>query len=283
MRAYYRLTKPGIIYGNLLTCLAGFLVASQNEIDWGLLLATLLGTASVIACGCVINNYLDRGIDSKMNRTKRRAFVTQSITAGSAIVFGISLGLIGFGLLALYVNWLTILAGATGLFFYLVLYSFFKRRSPYGTLVGSVSGSTPPVAGYVAVTASLDKTACLLFLCLVSWQMAHFYAIAIYRLRDYRAAGIPVWPIIKGVSATKRQIIFYIVSFIALCVALAALSPVGWLFLVATVTAGVWWLRLALKTWSSQADEVWAKQLFMASLLVILIFSVSLSLDALWG
>src|SRR5690348_3930528 len=110
-RDYYRLTKPGIIYGNLLTAIGGFVLGSKGHIHIGLAVAALLGISFIIASACVVNNYIDRGIDSKMERTKKRASVTGTISFRSAMVYAAILGIIGFGMLFLWTNLLTFVLG----------------------------------------------------------------------------------------------------------------------------------------------------------------------------
>jgi protoheme IX farnesyltransferase len=127
LRTYYRLTKPGIIYGNVMTTLAGFLFAgtwSRGSFDIVLLLATVCGTSLVIASACVANNYIDQDIDRTMERTKKRALVMGDISGRSAIIFSIVLGITGFGLLLGLVNVLTAAAGAVAFIFYVVLYGW---------------------------------------------------------------------------------------------------------------------------------------------------------------
>ncbi len=212
-KAYYQLTKPGIIYGNAITTVAGFFLASKGHFNLGLFLAALIGISLVIASGCVFNNYIDKDLDATMERTKNRALVTGAISVRGAIVFGAILGLLGLATLGLLTNTLTAEIALLGLFFYVVLYSLAKRRSVYGTIVGSISGAVPPVVGYCAVTGRFDLGALILFLILVFWQMPHFYAIAIFRQQDYTAAGLPVLPVVKGLRTTKIHILFYILAF----------------------------------------------------------------------
>src|ERR1700760_2262680 len=108
VRTYYYLTKPGIIYGNVLNATSGFLLAAilLKTLPLGLYVATIAGTSLVIAAGCVCNNYIDRGIDKRMARTKKRALVTGKVSARGAILYAALLGVIGFALLAVYTNWL---------------------------------------------------------------------------------------------------------------------------------------------------------------------------------
>src|SRR5256885_2016537 len=104
LKTYYRLTKPGIVYGNAVTVIAGFLLASVGDVNWGLFLATLVGISLVIASACVFNNYIDRDLDKKMARTKKRALASGSIAAVNALSYASLLGLVGFGLLFIFTN-----------------------------------------------------------------------------------------------------------------------------------------------------------------------------------
>lgn len=278
--AYYRLTKPGIIYGNLLTVTAGFLLASYGHINLWLLLATLVATSLVIASACVFNNYIDRDIDKLMARTKERALVTQVIKGQNALIYATVLGLIGLFVLATYTNLLTVLVGLIGFIDYVVLYGITKRRSIYGTIVGSIAGATPVVAGYTAVTNSLDSAALILFLILVFWQMPHFYAIAMYRFSDYKAAKIPVLPVKKGKQNTKLQMTIYIIAFVIATISLSVFGYTGYTYLVVMLLLGLGWLWLDLQGFKSSDDKRWARRMFLFSLVVILSLSIMLSLDA---
>ena len=277
-RQYYRLAKPGIVYGNLIAAVAGFLLASTDGFNTGLFVATMVGTGLVIAAGCVFNNYTDIAIDSKMARTKRRALVTGAIKPRPALIYGMVLLALGFATLIQWTNGLTVLAGIVGIFGYVVLYAVAKRTTIHGTLVGTISGSMPPVAGYVAVTNRLDTAALLLFFVLVFWQMAHFYAIALFREADYKAAHIPVLPLVKGVRATKIQIILYIIAFIITTMLLPLYGYGGYSFAILLFALGCWWLYIAIKDFSIRDDTKWARKVFRFSLYVLLAFSLMLSL-----
>jgi len=279
IRLYYRLTKPGIIYGNLITVIAGFIFASMNGFDFGLFLATVVGVALVIAAGCVINNVTDRHIDAKMDRTKNRAIVAGIISVKAALIYGTILGLAGMVVLAVCTNYLVVLIGIIGFIDYVVLYAIAKRKSVYSTFVGTVSGAAPLVAGYVAVTGSFDIGALLLFLVMLWWQMAHFYAIAIFRMRDYKAASIPVLSVVKGIQITKRQIIVYIVLFTFTVAAMPLFGYGGYVFGIVMTAVGLCWLYISLQGLHQQlAAAKWAKKVFRFSLIVLLALSVMLSL-----
>lgn len=272
---YYQLTKPGIVYSNAIAALAGFLLASQWRIDWLLLVATIAGVMFVIASACVCNNYIDRHIDVRMKRTKKRAIVSGLISGRNALTFSGVLGIIGFGLLA-QTNTLTVGLGVTAYIMYVVVYGYFKRTSVYGTLVGSVSGALPPVAGYAAVTGSIDLAAVILFLILTAWQMPHFYAIAMFRRDDYAAAKIPVLPVVKGMKAAKREIFAYIVLLAVVAPLLTVFGYAGIIYAIIAITAAGGWVVLALRNYKMD-DVAWARKMFFYSLgcLLVLCFAVS--------
>lgn len=280
IKAYYRLTKPGIIYGNSLTVVAGFIFASGWPVDWALFIATVFGVAFVIAAGCVFNNYIDRDIDSKMARTKKRALVSGEISPRSAIIFADILALLGFTILGAYVNTLTLMLGVLAMLFYVVIYGYAKRKSWHGTLVGTVPGALPLVAGYTAVTNELNEVTLVLFLIMAIWQMPHFYAIAVYRKQEYASAGIPVISIVKGIPYTKKAIVAYIallIVFLGVLLGYTIFSaPVLDIWLLAAYVAllavNIRWLTLAMLGFHAKDDAQWARGVFGFSLTVLLVF-----------
>lgn len=261
--------------------MAGFLLASKYVgFDFWLLLLTLLGVSLVIGSACVFNNVIDRDIDVYMARTKQRALVKKTISPTNALVYGALLGLVGFALLAVYTNMLTVIVGVVGFVDYVVLYGISKRRSVHGTLVGSISGATPILAGYTAVADKFDGAALWLFLAMVFWQMPHFYAIAIRRLKEYKATRLPLLPIKKGIQTTKINIVIYTFAFVISAMFLTLLGYAGWAFLIVMLTVGIYWLKLSLQGFWEKNDQHWAKRMFLFSLVVLLVFSISLILDS---
>lgn len=280
LKKYYHLTKPGIIRGNLLNATAGFLLASRFQVDLWLMAAVLAGTSLMVASGCVFNNYLDREIDKKMARTKKRALVIKTVSVRNALIFAAVLGLLGFAVLALWTNWLVVLIGLVGYIDYIILYGYTKRHSVHGTLVGAVSGATPALAGYCAVTGHIDSAAVIIFLLYSAWQMAHFYAIAMYRYDDYKRAGIPVMPVARGMLAAKMQTLIYIAVFTAVTSLLTAYHYTGYVYLVVMVGTGVAWFIRGVQLFNGQDDKLWGKKIFLFSLIVVLVMAVMLALGA---
>lgn len=279
IKAYYMLTKPGIVLGNIITTAGGFALASKGYIDYGLLLATLIGLSFVIASAGVFNNYLDRESDKKMERTKNRPLVRKLMTEKSALIFASLLGGMGTLILALYTNPLTVLITLAGFVVYVVLYIILKYRSVHGTLVGSVSGAVPPLVGYCAVSNQFDLGAILLFMILVLWQMPHFFAIAMYRFDDYVAASIPVLPVKKGVLATQIQMLIYIAAFMAAALMLTLFGYTGYAYLAVAVLLSLAWFGLGLTGFSIGNHRLWARKMFLFSLITITLLCLMISID----
>lgn len=279
LKTYYSLTKPGIIRGNIMTAAAGFLFASASMVAWGRLGWTVIGTALVIASACVINNIIDRDIDSKMDRTKKRGLVTGKISVKSANIYAVALGSLGFLILVLYVNVLTALLGLICLFCYVVIYGYAKRTTWHSTLIGSVVGGIPPAAGYAAATGRLDSAALWLFLILAAWQMPHFYAIAIFRRKEYAAANLPIISVKKGVVPTKFAIQLWLVAWFAVTMAFYFFGYVSVVYQLVMTVIFIYWVRYALKKPEQKDHIIWAKRVFGASLVVLLVFCTMISID----
>lgn len=279
IKTYYYLTKPGIIYGNSITAAGGFFLASHGQFHPALFIAMIAGLALIIASACVFNNLQDRDIDGLMSRTKNRALVKETVSARSALIFATVLGIFGSLILFTFTNLLALSVALGGLFFYAIVYTYFKRKTVHGTLIGCISGAVPPVVGYSSVTNHLNPAALLLFLVMVFWQMPHFYAIAIFRLRDYAAAHIPVISIVQGIPNTKTYIVLLITVFTLLASALTFFGYAGKLYLFAAIILGLSWLAIGLLNFKKQ-DVLWSRQMFRYSLVVIVFLFVVMTIDS---
>ncbi|ABX51512.1 protoheme IX farnesyltransferase [Shewanella baltica OS195] len=275
------MTKPGIIFGNLISVAGGFLLAAKGDVNLVLMLASLVGLSLVVASGCAINNCIDRDIDAKMQRTCKRVTVTGEIAVGNVLAFGLALGVLGFSILALFTNALALLFAVIGYIVYVGVYSLYmKRNSVYGTLVGSFSGAVPPVVGYCSVTGQMDMGAAILLLMFSLWQMPHSYAIAIFRFNDYAAANIPVLPVAEGMTKAKLHIVLYIAVFALVSALLPLAGYTGIAFMAVTCATSLWWLAMALKGYRHGVDmQRWARQVFGFSIITITALSVTMALD----
>lgn len=280
IKQYLQVTKPGIIFGNLISVVGGFLLASKGSIDYPLFLATLVGVSLVVASGCVFNNYIDRDIDKKMERTKNRVLVKGLIAPSVTLVYATALGIVGFALLYIAANPLAMWLAVMGFVVYVGVYSLYmKRHSVYGTLIGSLSGAAPPVIGYCAVTNEFDAGALILLAIFSLWQMPHSYAIAIFRFKDYQAANIPVLPVVKGISVAKNHITVYILAFMIATLMLTLVGYAGYKYLIVAAAVSVWWLGMALRGYKTENDSIWARKLFVFSIVAITSLSVMMSID----
>lgn len=279
LKAYIQLTKPGIIIGNLITCVSGFFLASKGNLNYELLTWTMLGLSFIVASGCVFNNFIDKKSDEKMERTKKRVLVTKEIPEINACILAIALFVLGSAFLLYFVNILAFTSALIGFVVYIFFYTYLKYKTSYSTLIGSIAGAMPPVVGYVAKSNGFDLPCFLLFLIVVFWQMPHFYAIAIYRLKEYKAANIPVLPLVKGIKLTKVEMLYYTIAYVISCLLLALMGYVGTLYLVLASVLGIYWIALCVKGLKQTDDFSWAKKMFRFSLIVVTILSSVIYFD----
>ncbi len=281
LKHYILVAKPGIIFGNLVTAAGGSVLASRGSCDITVLLPALVGISLVVASGCVLNNCIDRDIDRKMARTCNRILVRGLLSVKAAGVYAFLLGIAGTTLLWANANSLSVVVVLAGFVIYVGVYSLYlKRHSVYGTLIGSLAGAAPPLAGYCAVGNRFDMGALILLSIFVLWQMPHCYAIAIFRFKEYAAASIPVPPVVHGIAAAKRQIVGYILAFWAASLIPTFAGYTGYSYLAVATGSGLGWLYMALSGYWTSDDRLWAKRLLVFSILNIFVLSVMLSVDA---
>jgi protoheme IX farnesyltransferase len=280
IKDYLLVAKPGIVFGNLISAAAGFLLASKGRVDGVALAATLVGISLVVASGSVFNNWVDRNLDRKMLRTRHRALARGLISPQIALAYATILGLAGLSLLWAATNLLAVTIVLAGLVIYVGVYSLYlKRHSVYSTLIGSLAGATPPLAGYCAVTGRFDLGAVILLSIFSLWQMPHCYAIAVFRSDDYTAAAIPVLPVKQGTAATKKHMVGYILAFMAATLMLTFGGYTGYRTLAVATVLGLSWLYMAWSDYKAKGERLWARKLFIFSILTIFILSVMMSID----
>lgn len=269
-RDFITLAKMGIVMSNLITVFAGLWIALQytnasllDNIDK--IIFTLLGSALVIAGSCTLNNYIDRDIDHLMVRTSERPTVTGKIDPNQVLWVGIITAAVGTVLLT-FASLMAALIGIIGLFFYVVVYTMWlKRTHSINTVVGSVAGAVPPLIGWAAIDDSLHPIAWILFLIMFLWQPPHFLALAMKRCEEYRSAGIPMLPVVSGFAITKRQMVWYVATLIPASLYLYFYS-FGTLYLVTALVLGFGWLALGIAGFFMRDDIKWARLMFVYSL-----------------
>ncbi len=276
LKNYYQITKPGIIYGNIITASGGyFLALSISPFNILTYIFMLAGMACIIGSGCIINNFIDSDIDQLMNRTKNRPTALGVIPLELGMIYSFSLLIIGLLLLYIFSNTLTTCIALSGWFIYVVLYSLWlKRHSNLGTLVGAVSGSVPPVVGFCAASNQFNSGAIILFLILFFWQLPHFYAISIFRLDDYANANIPVLPIKKGINYTKKVMLSYICLFLITAISPSIFGYTGVVYFIVALGISLYWLIHSIKGFKVDSDTKWARKMFFISILAIFLLCV---------
>ncbi|AZN40085.1 heme o synthase [Paenibacillus albus] len=279
-KEYVALTKPKLIRLNAFAAFGGFWVASKWDIDWVLMIYMLIGSGLVMASACVINNYWDRELDKKMERTKNRALPTNRLKPANVLIYGIVLGIVGSVILFALVNPLSGWLGLLGFFAYVVVYTMWlKRTSTWSTSIGGISGAMPPVIGYCAVTGSVDAGAWILFALLFLWQPAHFWSLAIRRVEEYREAGFPLLPVVKGIKRTKLQMNPYIVLLIPTGILMFTYGYVGYAFLIISLLGSVLWLVHTLAGLKTADTNKWARTNFFISINYLMIVFLVMIVD----
>lgn len=271
--------KPGIIFGNVVTLCGGYFLAVHSYgFHFFNFLASLLGMIGVIACGCILNNCIDRDIDKLMERTRKRLIATDNLSIEIALLYALAFGVIGFLLLYLGTNGLTLLIAIIGLLAYVVTYTLWlKRSSVFGTVIGAVSGAVPPVVGYVSVTGQFNLIAFVLFLILFCWQMPHFFAIAICYSDDYASASIPVLPLKRSMAYTKFNILIFTILFFLVTLLLPILSVTHMFYLITASLLGITWIGMSLWGFFAEDDKIWARKLFLFSIINITALSIAMA------
>jgi len=241
--AYVALTKPRIIELLLITTVPAMVVAAGGWPSTWLVVATLVGGTLSAGGANALNSYYDRDIDEIMHRTARRPLPRHAIPPGKARAFAWSLGAAGFAVLWASANLLAALLATAALLFYVGVYTLvLKRSTSQNIVIGGAAGAAPVLVGWAAVTGTLELPAWILFAIVFAWTPPHFWALALRYEDDYAAAGVPMLPVVRGVAATTRQIVVYAGIMVLFSVALVPAAGMGWIYLVAAVGLGLWFL-----------------------------------------
>ena len=265
MRDYIELTKPRITWLILMSTGIGYFFGLPShawaEINWLLLLHTILGTGLIASGTAALNQWYERAADLKMNRTAGRPLPSGRLIAGRALAFGVLLAVAGFVELWLGVNLLSGLIGAFTLASYLFLYTPLKQRTWWSTTVGAVPGAMPPMIGFAAAAGTVTAEAWVLGAILFLWQFPHFYSIAWMYKDDYARAGIQMLPVVEpDCRSTARQIVIYGLTLIPVSVVPSMLGMTGRIYFIGALILGLVYLysgiRVALDRTLARARAV---------------------------
>jgi protoheme IX farnesyltransferase len=273
--------KPRVMSLVVFTALVG-LVTAPGSIHPVLALIALLAIAVGAGASGALNMWYDADIDARMARTAARPIPRGRITPDEALGFGAVLAVLSVLTLGLLVNWVAGALLALTIAFYVFVYTMWlKRRTPQNIVIGGAAGAFPPMVGWAAVTASVSLESVVLFLIIFMWTPPHFWALALYRCRDYERAGVPMLPVVEGQDETRRQILLYSLLLVPLGVAPWLIGLGGLAYLIASIGLGAVFLVFARRVYSireGHAADRAARRLFGFSILYLfLLFAVLLA------
>lgn len=278
-RDYLELCKPKVVLLMLLTAVVGMYLATPGAVALSTLVYSLIGIGFSASSAATINHIVDKRIDAVMARTKKRPVAQGKIAPKNALLFAAVLAAIGMAILMLKVNTLTAVLTFATLIGYAGIYTgFLKRATPQNIVIGGLAGAAPPLLGWTAVTGQLSAEPLLLVLIIFTWTPPHFWALAIYRLEDYRQAEIPMLPVTHGVAFTKLQIVLYTILLLIVSVMPFAIGMNGGLYLAGAMILGGRFLQWALKLYRTDKNVV-AMQTFRYSIVYLMWLFVLLLAD----
>jgi protoheme IX farnesyltransferase len=278
--AYYRLTKPEIIFLLLVTTVPAMVLAAGHVPSLWLILATLVGGAMAAGAANAINQYLDRDIDAIMRRTRRRPLPSSTVTPDQALRFGFVLGAISFFYLAITVNVLAAELALSAIAFYVFVYTMWlKRTTVQNIVIGGAAGAVPALVGWAAVTGSIAAPAWILFAIVFVWTPPHFWALSLRYQGDYAAAGVPMMPVVRGADETRRQIFLYSLVLFGTSLVLIPVAHMGPVYATAALVLGGVFTYRALRLWrTGEAARSWA--LFKYSIWYLAVLFGAVAVDA---
>ncbi|MBI2777830.1 MAG: protoheme IX farnesyltransferase [Chloroflexi bacterium] len=292
IRAYIALTKPRIIELLLVTTIPAMVLAIREvpgmaTLDWfRLAFWTLVSGTLAAGSANAINQYLDRDLDERMVRTRRRPLPAAQVTPDEAMRFGLVLGVVSVALMAWFVNLLAAFLTLLAIAFYVIVYTILlKRTTTQNIVIGGAAGALPPVIGWAAVTGNVALPAVMLFLLVFYWTPPHFWALALRIRGDYAAAGVPMLPVVKGIAETSRQIVLYTILLVAISLVFAVVAQMGAVYFAAAVVLGAIFLYRAARLWregsAPEASTAQAIRLYRFSITYLTLLFVAVAVDAL--
>ena len=279
--SYIALTKPRIVELLLVITIPTMVLAQRGWPSIWLMVWTFVGGWLAAAGANAINMYIDRDIDKLMERTKNRPLATGAIRPRNALVFAITLEVVAFVILLAGANLLAACLAMSATAFYVFVYSLWlKRSSKQNIVIGGAAGAVPVLVGWAAVTNSLGWAPVVLFVIIFLWTPPHFWALAIRHTEDYRAAGVPMLPVVASMKETIRSMIAYSV---VLTVSTLVLVPVANLGLIYGITALVFGVAFVIGTIAlgSNPTEARSMRLFSFSITYVSAIFLALTLDVL--
>ena len=277
MLSFLDLCKPKIVLLLTLTALVGMLLTIEFYSNIFSGLGSLLGFAFLAASSAALNQIFDRETDKNMERTKKRPLAKGDITLSQALTFTAVLLFVGSSMLLYFSNLLTLLITTFGFIFYSLVYTIYlKWTTPQNIVIGGLSGALPPLIGWTAVTNEISLLPLILVLIIFLWTPPHFWPLAIDRMEEYKKEGVPMMPIAKGVSRTKKEMVIYAVLLLG-----ASLSPffyglTGYFYLISTTALNLYFIYLCISYLNDDNNQL-SMKIFNFSVRYMLLFFLAKS------
>ena len=279
---FYALTKPRVVQLIVFCALIGMVLAVPGVPSWAevkLGLIACVGIWLVAGAAAAFNCIVEKGIDAKMKRTAWRPTAKGELSDTQTLIFSATLCALGSMLLYVWVNPLTMWLTFATFIGYAVIYTvILKPLTPQNIVIGGASGAMPPVLGWAAMTNSVGPEALILFLIIFLWTPPHFWALALYRVEDYRKSGLPMLPVTHGNEFTRLQVFLYTLVLFPACLMPFVFGMSSWLYLVAAVTLSMGFTAYAFTLWRNYSDAL-ARKTFRFSLIHLSVLFAALLLD----
>lgn len=279
VKDYFSLLKPRVMSLVVFTGFAGMFLAPGHINPFIGLIAILCIAIGSGAAGA-INMWYEVDVDAKMERTKLRPLVTGKINLDEALYFGVALSSFSVVIMGLAVNILSAFLLLVAINFYVFIYTIWlKRRTPLNIVIGGAAGAFPPMIGWASVTGNLSLTPYILFLIIFMWTPPHFWALSLYKAKDYQKANIPMLPVTHGEVHTKKQILIY--SFLMMIVTLIPLfMNAGILYGIASILLGIRFIYYAYLVYY---DNKYAPKMFGFSIIYLFLIFSFLMIDSIYN
>lgn len=282
--AYVALTKPRVIELLLVATIPVMLQADRGQVDIAVIAFTLIGGWLGAGSANTLNMVVDADIDKKMKRTERRPLARRAVATRSALIFGLVLWAASFAVLYFAANLLSSLLVSATIIFYVGVYTMIlKRRTWQNVVWGGAAGCMPTLVGWAAVTGSISWQPIVLFLVIFFWTPPHTWALAMRYKEDYKAAGVPMLPVIATEERVTRQMLVY--TWLTVISSLALIPATSWIYTVIALLAGAWFLERVTKLYrdTKRGAEVKPLKVFLQSNEYLAIVFCGLAIDAVVG
>jgi len=277
LQQFYQLTKPRVVSLIVFTAVIGMFLATPGWVPLQPLLGATIGIALVAGAAAVINCLVEQKLDALMARTRARPLPMGQLTSTQALVFACGIGGIGLWILYAIVNPLTMWLTFATFIGYAIIYTvLLKPATPQNIVIGGASGAMPPVLGWAAVTGQVGHEAMLLCLIIFAWTPPHFWALALYRRKEYAKAGLPMLPVTHGEKYTRLHVLFYTVILVAVTALPFASRMSGWIYLIGAMALGGVFLWYAWRIWRNYSDELAQKTFRYSIVYLTALFAVLL-------